>query len=111
MGRRQLQSPVTTGQKGRPRSRLANDGSFTSTSIENIAMGAVASVDWKRWEDISTQLQFPEGARHGTVLRVRRAVLNQLLRLNSRSGSNSKGLGPIIAGSVRARVPSKRLGV
>jgi hypothetical protein len=43
--------------------------------------GAVASVDWKQWEDISAQLQFPEGARHGTVLRVPRAVLARLLKL------------------------------
>lgn len=43
--------------------------------------GAVASADWKRWEDISGQLQFPEGARHGTVLGVPRAVLIKLLKL------------------------------
>ncbi len=43
--------------------------------------GAVASTDWKQWEDISAQLQFPEGARHGTVLRVPRAVLTKLLEL------------------------------
>jgi hypothetical protein len=43
--------------------------------------GAVASADWKQWEDISGQLQFPEGARHGTVLRVPRAVLTKLLEL------------------------------
>jgi hypothetical protein len=43
--------------------------------------GAVASADWKQWSDISAQLHFPEGARHGTVLRVPRAVLNKLLEL------------------------------
>jgi hypothetical protein len=43
--------------------------------------GAVASADWKQWEDISAQLQFPAGARHGTVLRVPRAVLTRLLEL------------------------------
>ena len=43
--------------------------------------GAVASSDWTNWEDISAQLQFPEGARHGTVLRVSRAVVNRLLEL------------------------------
>jgi hypothetical protein len=43
--------------------------------------GAVASTDWKQWEDISAQLQFPEGARHGTVLRVPRAILTRLLEL------------------------------
>jgi hypothetical protein len=72
--------------------------------------GAVASVDWKQWEDLSTQLQFPEGARHGTVLRVPRAVLDKLLGLNSRSGSNSKGVGPIMRAR-GGRVPSDRSGV
>jgi hypothetical protein len=43
--------------------------------------GAVASTDWTNWEDISAQLQFPDGARHGTVLRVSRAALNELLNL------------------------------
>ncbi len=43
--------------------------------------GAVASADWTQWEDISAQLQFPGGARHGTVLRVPRAVLTKLLEL------------------------------
>ena len=43
--------------------------------------GAVASSDWTNWEDISAQLQFPEGARHGTVLRVSRAVVDQAARV------------------------------
>ncbi|HEY6187599.1 MAG TPA: glycoside hydrolase family 43 protein [Pyrinomonadaceae bacterium] len=43
--------------------------------------GAVASIDLNRWEDISAQVRFPEGARHGTVLRVRQAVLLKLLEL------------------------------
>lgn len=43
--------------------------------------GAVASADLKRWEDISEQVQFPPGARHGTVLRVPRSVLEKLLEL------------------------------
>lgn len=40
--------------------------------------GAVASTDLKQWEDISPTVQFPEGARHGTVLRVAPAVLTRL---------------------------------
>jgi len=43
--------------------------------------GAVASADLRRWEDISAQVQFPPGARHGSVLRVPRAVLAKLLEL------------------------------
>lgn len=43
--------------------------------------GAVASADWRHWEDISDKLQFPEGARHGTSLLVPRAIVNRLLEL------------------------------
>ena len=70
--------------------------------------GAVASADWKQWEDISVQLQFPEGARHGTVLRVPRAVLTRLLELGSGSGSNSGGVGPLVAGNAGAPSPAQR---
>jgi hypothetical protein len=64
--------------------------------------GAVASADWKQWEDISAQLQFPDGVRHGTVLRVSRAVLTRLLELRGGSGSNSDGVGPVVAGNAGA---------
>jgi beta-xylosidase len=43
--------------------------------------GAVASSDLKRWEDISAQLSFPAGTRHGSVLPVSRTVLERLLKL------------------------------
>lgn len=42
-------------------------------------MGAVASKDLKSWTDISDQLRFPEGTRHGTVLRITRKELGVLL--------------------------------
>lgn len=43
--------------------------------------GAVASTDLQHWADISAQVQFPAGARHGTVFRVPPAVLSGLLAL------------------------------
>jgi hypothetical protein len=43
--------------------------------------GAVASSDLKQWEDISAQVQFPQGVRHGTVLRVSQPVLAKLLEM------------------------------
>lgn len=43
--------------------------------------GAVASIDTKTWEDISDEVRFPAGARHGTALRVPRSVLRKLLEL------------------------------
>jgi hypothetical protein len=41
-------------------------------------MGAVRSKDLKNWEDISEQISFPEGTRHGTVFKVPQKVLENL---------------------------------
>lgn len=40
--------------------------------------GAVTSTNLKDWEDISDAIQFPDGARHGTVITVSKAILHQL---------------------------------
>lgn len=40
--------------------------------------GAVVSKDFDRWEDKSYLVKFPEGARHGTVLRIPRGMLTRL---------------------------------
>ncbi len=42
-------------------------------------MGAVSSPDFQNWTDISDRITFPEGTRHGTVLKVSRKVLYKLL--------------------------------
>lgn len=42
-------------------------------------MGAVISPDLKNWTDVSEQVSFPEGTRHGTVFKVNRAFLDALL--------------------------------
>jgi hypothetical protein len=41
--------------------------------------GALASTDLEGWEDISDQLSFPEGIRHGTIFKVSRATLEKLI--------------------------------
>ena len=41
-------------------------------------MGAVRSPDLENWEDISDQIHFPEGTRHGTVFKVPKSVLENL---------------------------------
>jgi len=43
------------------------------------AFGAMASADLEHWEDISDQLSFPEGTRHGTIFKVARSVLDELV--------------------------------
>ncbi|RTE55425.1 beta-galactosidase [Arenibacter aquaticus] len=40
--------------------------------------GAVSSGDLKNWTDISEQITFPKGTRHGTVIKVPREVLDGL---------------------------------
>jgi hypothetical protein len=40
--------------------------------------GAVRSKDLEKWEDVSEQVKFPAGVRHGTVLKVSSTVLEQL---------------------------------
>ncbi len=40
--------------------------------------GALRSKDLVQWEDISQTVKFPEGARHGTVLRVSEEVVTKL---------------------------------
>lgn len=41
-------------------------------------MGAVRSTDLKNWTDISDEIQFPEGTRHGTVFKVKKSIMEQL---------------------------------
>jgi beta-xylosidase len=42
-------------------------------------MGAFASDDLINWTDISDQLSFPDGTRHGTVFKVKKSVLDQIV--------------------------------
>jgi hypothetical protein len=44
-------------------------------------MAGVRSSDLKHWEDISAQVAFPPGVRHGTALRIPRPMLDELLHL------------------------------
>ncbi len=45
------------------------------------AFGAMASTDLEHWTDISDQISFPEGTRHGSILKVSRATLEKLITL------------------------------
>lgn len=50
----------------------------------NHQYGAVVSHDGGHtWEDVSDEVRFPEGIRHGTAFRVPRKVLDNLLRLTT----------------------------
>lgn len=41
--------------------------------------GAVRSHDLKTWEDVTTAISIPKGARHGTMIEVPRAVVEKLI--------------------------------
>jgi hypothetical protein len=41
--------------------------------------GAMSSSDLEHWEDISDRISFPEGIRHGSILKVARANLDKLI--------------------------------
>jgi PelA/Pel-15E family pectate lyase len=40
--------------------------------------GALSTRDWRTWQDLTEKLEFPAGARHGTVFPVSAAVLEKL---------------------------------
>ena len=42
-------------------------------------IGAMKSPDLVTWEDISDEVSFPAGSRHGSVLKVRRAVIDRII--------------------------------
>ena len=45
--------------------------------------GAARTKDFKTFADISRDVSFPEGHKHGTVLKVQRSVLDRLLSINT----------------------------
>lgn len=42
--------------------------------------GAVRTRDWKTFEDVTAELQFPEDHRHGTVIRIPERIAQRLIR-------------------------------
>ena len=43
--------------------------------------GAMRTADFKSWEDVSEQLSFPAGTRHGTAFTVPKEVFDKLLAI------------------------------
>ena len=52
--------------------------------------GAVQSTDLKHWRDVTAELSFPEGARHGTVSFVPAQVVENLSAINSSSTTKTQ---------------------
>lgn len=47
-------------------------------------MGTIQSSDLEKWTDISDQIHFPEGTRHGSVFKVKQSVLDKLKTVSPR---------------------------
>jgi hypothetical protein len=43
--------------------------------------GAVMSVDLKNWKDVSDEITYPQGLRHGSVIKVSRQIFDALLKV------------------------------
>mmetsp|Transcript_13334 Transcript_13334/g.28315 ORF Transcript_13334/g.28315 Transcript_13334/m.28315 type:complete len:383 (-) Transcript_13334:168-1316(-) len=79
--------------KVEPEERPNGDGDVNVDWI--CEWGAVTSRDLKHWKDISHKLSFPEGARHGTVLRVPPSISEGLLRVpRGRKRAPAKSIAP-----------------
>jgi len=61
---------------------IVKDGNYWLVYFDKYtegSMGAIMTKDWKNWTEISDQLSFPEGTRHGTVFKVSEDILEKLL--------------------------------
>ncbi len=47
--------------------------------------GAVRSNDLKTWEDVTSKIKFPTGARHGTVIEVPATLIDALIKTTAKS--------------------------
>ena len=77
----QASTPITGDYWAEGPTALERDGVwrvYFDKYIEK-SYGAVESSDLKNWKDISENIVFPKGARHGTVIQVDASVLNQLI--------------------------------
>ena len=59
--------------------------------------GAVRSRNLKDWEDVTSQVVFPKGARHGTVLQVPKSVVEQAIR-GAIKARGWRPAGPVFTG-------------
>jgi len=46
---------------------------------DNVYFGAVRSKDLRHWQDVSEQMHFPKGFRHGHIIRVPGRIVTNLL--------------------------------
>jgi hypothetical protein len=54
------------------------NGTFTLINTRN-KYGAVTSTDLVNWKDISDKVSFPDGTRHGMILKITKDEFNKLI--------------------------------
>jgi hypothetical protein len=69
--------------------KIGKDWLIYYDSYQAKAYGAVRTRDFRAFVDISKEVSFPPGHKHGTVIRVPRATLDQLLQAASSPASPS----------------------
>jgi hypothetical protein len=86
-------APTVNGKWSEPTNPIANVSGVESPSAvkfdddwliyfyqpqNNLSYGALRSRDFVQWEDVSSQMSFPQGMRHGSVMRIRDSELEVL---------------------------------
>jgi hypothetical protein len=75
----EISAPITPSWVEGPSAiRLGNEYLVYFDCCTKGHYGAVRSRNLMDWEDITSRVSFPKGARHGTVLRVPKVVVNKL---------------------------------
>ena len=80
----QISEPFTKDWVEGPTAMKINDEWFVYfDEYRNHHYGAVKSKDLKNWQDISAEMFFPEGQRHGSVLKISKSVAESLMKVDS----------------------------
>ncbi|WP_258105083.1 glycoside hydrolase family 43 protein [Marinoscillum sp. MHG1-6] len=73
-------TPITTDWvEGPTVTRVGNDWVVYFDMYTKSKMGGISSKDLKIWTDISENISFPKGTRHGTVFKVKQSVLENII--------------------------------
>jgi predicted GH43/DUF377 family glycosyl hydrolase len=74
-------SPAGVWVEGPTVAKIDKDYYIYFDMYRNHRMGAIKSQDLVNWTDVSDNVSFPDGTKHGTVFKVSKKVLKSLLKL------------------------------
>jgi len=75
-------SPSGIWVEGPSITEIGNEYYIYFDMYRNHKMGAIKSSDLVNWTDVSENVSFPDGTRHGTVFKVSNRILKKLLSIN-----------------------------